>query len=452
MPATAPPLDSRGLPASVDAEIVILGSILLDDRHYAEAASRIQEYHFSLDSHRRIYAAMRELHKRQQPIDIVTLTNELRRRVELESVGGVAYIASFTEGLPHKTSIGHWVDIVKDKATQREIYRIAEQAKEASLDGNDDANEILLNLNAQARDLLLDNQSTVTVESVKAFFERKYGSYDNYLRTDLLTGTIPTPWKRYNEKTGGGIQRKELTIIAARPSMGKSAWAVNMAIHAALRENKRVLLFSPEQSKEQVLDRAVCHMARVTLKEIRDPQGQLINSRYVEDALRDILNSNLFIDDSGGLTVEQIDARAEQQAAETGLDLIITDFLNYLDTSRLGSKGDNRALRLGLACVAIRNTGKRLNIGNILLTQQGRAEKGGSVRPPTLTDLKESGDIEQNADQVTFIHRPEYYAKEDTDAEDRGKADFIIAKQRNGPTETVRVYSKLEYFSFLDAA
>jgi replicative DNA helicase len=306
----------------------------------------------------------------------------------------------------------------------------------------------LATLHSKLREIAQETDGDAVVESAHQFFVRRYGDIDKYLAPREAGVHIPTPWKAYNDCTRGGIKRKELTVIAARPSSGKTAWAINVAAHAAIKHYQKVLFFSAEQPKEDLFDRAVCYLSKVTIDDMRAAQKRFVQDTYVRDAISDILESHLFIDDSGKLTVDQIDARAEIRFTAGGLDLMITDFLNTLDIGKLGAKNDNRTLRLGLASLAIRNTGRRLNVGNILLAQQGRPPKGGKVAEPTLSDLRESGDIEQNSDQVAFIHRPEMYG--DDDPEVKGKAFFIIAKQRNGPLAKIPVLFQGEYFSFSD--
>jgi replicative DNA helicase len=440
----------RGLPASVDTERIIFGCILLDDRHYAEAATTLTARHFALDTHQRIFAAMERLHGKQQPIDIITLIEELRHKREVESVGGVAYLASLTEGMPQKLNIGQYVRIVKQKAMLRDVILAADRAMNDATDNPDEPEAVIQALQSELREIVSDNETTTTVESVSEFFIRKYGSVDKYLTVAPDTVAISTPWARYNAITKGGIRRKELTIVAARPSMGKTAWAINLASHVAVRLQKKVMLFSSEQPKEQILDRAVCALAHVTLDELRSKQQKFTQTQYVTDALTDLMRAFLYIDDTGNLNVDQIDARAELRSTSGGLDLMITDFLQNLDPgARFAKSKDTRAVQIGIQTKVLRNTGRRLNVANVVLAQTGRADKNAKVVLPRLSDLRESGDIEQNADQVTFIHRPEYYETEVSE-ETKGDAEFVVAKQRNGSIGTVRTKFHGEYFSFAD--
>jgi replicative DNA helicase len=300
-------------------------------------------------------------------------------------------------------------------------------------------------LQARMREIASDHDSAVVVESTRAFFIRRYGNVDAFLKPPERAAGILTPWKQYNELTDGGIKRQELTIAAARPSMGKTAWAMNVAVYAAVKLGMKVLFFSAEQSKEQIFDRAVCSIARVTMRELRDTQARFTQTSYVNDAIQDLVSSFLWFDDTGDLTVDQIDARAELKSRTDGLDLMVTDFLQYLDPGRFARKNDTRSIQIGNMTKSLRNTGKRLHVGNLVLAQTGRKD---SSSAPSLSDLRESGDIEQNADQVTFLHRPEYYDKVDPDK--KGVAEFIIAKQRNGPTDTARTQFMGKYFSFVD--
>ncbi|MDQ1693585.1 MAG: replicative helicase [Acidobacteriaceae bacterium] len=435
----------RGMPASPDAERSILGAILLENAHYHEAAEKkLTADDFSLDSHRRIFGRMDELIGAGRHVDLVTLVEELARRKEVESVGGVAYIASLTEGLPRRISIEEYVRIVKDKSLLRQLIHVCNTAMTQAVDQSEDALEVL---NAAESALLEVSERGLTRDfsNIPSIVKQHFGTIDNIWKLKREVTGLATHFKDFDRMTSG-LQPAELIIIAARPSMGKTAWAINIAQRAALEDGKVVGIFSLEMSSESLLRRMLASEAFVNMRKIqsgfisRDDQDALI------EAAAKLTESNVWIDDTPGISLAEMRAKARRLKQQRGLDLIVVDYLQLMSATLPGAAGkrhENRTQEVSAISRGLKALAKELNVPVIALSQLSRAsEQRGGDKKPMLSDLRESGSIEQDADVVAFIHRESYYNKDENGEEDpdsKGKAEIIIAKQRNGPTGSVHL-------------
>jgi replicative DNA helicase len=443
-------LDS-GLPANVDAEKTILGAILLDNQALSEAEERLVADDFSLDSHRRIYQRMQELGNEGRAVDLVTLANELSKYKEIESVGGVAYLASLTEGLPRRPVIEEYIRIVKDKSLLRQLMLICSAAIARAADQSETALEVL---NSAESGLLAVGEKGISkgLASLEEIVAGSFGSIDNlYSQAREVTG-LATHFTEFDKMTSG-LQKSDLVIIAARPSMGKTAWAINIAQNAAVKSHGVVAVFSLEMSKEALLRRMLAAEAMVDQRKLqtgflgRDDQGKLSN------ALERLVESKIFIDDTPGITLAEMRAKTRRLKQTNGgqLDLILVDYLQLMTMpSSGGRKIESRTQEVSAISRGLKALAKEMEVPVIALSQLSRAsEKRGDDKRPMLSDLRESGSIEQDADLVAFIHREPYYNrdKEMTDAE-KTQAEIIIAKQRNGPTGTVELAFLSNYTLF----
>lgn len=435
-----------GLPASLEAERTILGAILLDNNAYNEAAEKIGADDFAQSAHQRVFARMAELIDSGRPVDIVTLAEELARRKEIESVGGVAYLASLTEGLPRSLAIDEYVRIVKDKSLLRQIITISSNAITRAADQSEDAIDVL---NAAEGALLQVTERSISqgFASIPDIVRGSFGSIDNLFSEGHreVTG-LATHFDEFDKMTSG-LQESELVIIAARPSMGKTAWAINIAQNAAVKGSKVVAVFSLEMSRESLLRRMLASEAIVDSQKIqkgflsRDDQERLTN------ALERLAESRMFIDDTPGISLAEMRAKSRRLRQQQGsLDLIVIDYLQLMTGTPIGSgakRFENRTQEVSAISRGLKALAKELKVPVIALSQLSRAsEQRGGDKKPMLSDLRESGSIEQDADVVAFIHREAYYNRDENgqpDPETEGKAEIIIAKQRNGPTGSVQL-------------
>src|SRR5580698_7347623 len=443
--ATIPDLRlDQGLPANVDSEKTILGAILLDNAAHAEAAEKLESEDFSLDSHRRIFQRMSELIDSERAVDIVTLANELARFKEVEAVGGVAYLASLTEGLPRRPVIEEYVRIVKDKSLLRKLMLICSAAIARAADQGETALEVI---GAAEADLLKVSEKGVGqgFQPLYQIVQNSFGSIDNlYKQSREVTG-LATNFIEFDRMTSG-LQKGELIIIAARPSMGKTALAINIAQNAAINSKAVVAVFSLEMSKESLLRRMLASQAWVDQRKLqtgflgRDDQDKL------RRALEDLVESKVFIDDTPGISLAEMRAKTRRLKQANGgqLDLIVVDYLQLMSASlpsQGGKRFENRTQEVSAISRGLKALAKEMEVPVIALSQLSRAsERRGDDKKPLLSDLRESGSIEQDADVVAFIHRESYYNRDEEMSEsDKAKSEIIIAKQRNGPTGTVHL-------------
>jgi replicative DNA helicase len=442
--ATIPNLAfDAGLPANIDAEKTILGAILLDNAAHAEAAEKLEAEDFSLDSHRRIFLRMTELMNAQRAVDIVTLANELARLKEIETVGGVAYLASLTEGLPRRPVIEEYIRIVKDKSLLRRLMLICSTAIARAADQGETALEVLDAAESQLMEVS-ERGITQGFQSLDQIVQHSFGTIDNlYKQSREVTG-LATGFTELDRMTSG-LQRGELIIVGARPSMGKTALAINIAQNAAVNHNAIVAVFSLEMSKESLLRRMLASQAWVDQRKLQT--GFLAGADHAKltNALGQLVESRLFIDDTAGISLSEMRAKARRLKQNAGgLDLIIVDYLTLM-TATVPSSGkrnyENRTQEVSAISRGLKALAKELNVPVLAAAQLSRAsERRGDDKRPMLSDLRDSGSIEQDADVVAFIHREAYYNRDEEMSEaDRAKSEIILAKQRNGPTGTVHL-------------
>jgi len=431
-----------GLPANTDAEKTILGAILLDNAAHSEAAELIDADDFSLDSHRRIFLRMTELMNEQRPVDIVTLANELARYKEVEAVGGVAYLASLTEGLPRRPVIEEYVRIVKDKSLLRRLMGICSAAIARAADQSETALEVI---GAAESQLLEVSEKGITrgLQALDLIVQNSFGSIDNlYKQAREVTG-LATDFTEFDRMTSG-LQKGELIIIAARPSMGKTAFGINIAQNAAVNHEAIVAIFSLEMSKESLLRRMLASQAWVDQRKLQTGFLGREDQVKLQRGLEQLVESRIFIDDSAGISLAEMRAKARRlRQTAGGLDLILVDYLQLMSAtlpSAGGKRYENRVQEVSAISRGLKALAKELDVPVIALSQLSRSNEKRDDKRPMLSDLRESGSIEQDADVVAFIHREAYYNRtEEMSESDKAKSEIIIAKQRNGPTDTVHL-------------
>ena len=442
--ATDPHLE-RPLPRNLEAERSVLGAILLDNHTLNTAIEKLRTEDFFLDPHRRIFERMISLGEAQQAIDLVTLTEDLHRRGELEAAGGAAYLAQLIDGVPRISNVEHYARIVKEKAVLRNLAHRALAIQELALDAEEDADAILDRAESSIFELADDRVRAGLIgvkELVSQNFERLSRIFTEGRRiTGLATG--------YPELDNelAGLQQSELIILAARPSMGKTAMALNIAENVAMRKNKPVAIFSLEMSKESLLVRLLASRARVDAHKFRTGHISRDDWSNITNALNDLGEAPIWIDDSASITVMEIGAKARRLARDKGLSFVVVDYLQLIAArGRFG----NRNEEVSSISRSLKGLAKELKVPVMVLSQLTRAPER-DVRDPQLADLRESGAIEQDADVVLFISRPDFYNREAPE-EKRNETKLIIGKQRNGPTGMIRFVFNSHYTRFEVAA
>src|ERR1700750_918920 len=440
-------------PTSVHAEITILGAMLVEPVAIIDATMLLKTDDFALDSHRKIYSAILHLSELGHGVDIVTGTDLLSKKKELDSVGGLPYLASLSEGLPRKLSIESYVRIVRDKSLMRQLLSVCDMGMVEASDQSREALDVLNQVTSRLTEIS-EHAVTGGFSDIAAIVKDSFGSMDALYEQGREVTGLATHYIEFDRMTSG-LQDSELIIIAARPSMGKTAWAINIAQNSAVRDGKVVAVFSLEMSKESLLRRMLASEAMVNSRKIqtgflpKEDKGKLMA------ALERLIESKMFIDDTPGITLAEMRAKARRLRQQEGrLDLIVIDYLQLMTASSgPGKKGfENRNQEVAAVSRGLKALAKEMKVPVIALSQLSRAsEQRGGDKKPMLSDLRESGSIEQDADVVCFIHRDSYYNKDengDEDPESKGKAEIIIAKQRNGPTGSVHLAYLSDYTRF----
>ena len=443
---------SEGLPASLHVEVAVLGAMLLDGVAISDATAKLKAEDFSLDSHQRVYNCIIELMSKGHGVDALTVGNELSRRKELDSIGGPAYLAYLSEGIPRNFNIESYVRIVKDKSLLRQLMSIFHDGATRASDQSEDAISVLGDVEAKLADVA-DSAIQRGFSGIAEIVASSFGTIDKlYEQGREITG-LKTHYIEFDRMTSG-LQDSELIIIAARPSMGKTAWAINIAQNAAVHDGKVVAVFSLEMSKESLLRRMLASEALVNSRKIqtgflpKEDKGKLLA------ALERLMESKMFIDDTPGINLAEMRAKARRLKQQEGrLDLIVIDYLQLM-TGSVGSaqkKFENRTQEVSAVSRGLKALAKEMKVPVVALSQLSRgSEQRTGDKKPLLSDLRESGSIEQDADVVAFIHREEYYDRENEDL--KGKAEIIIAKQRNGPTGSCHLAYMSDYTRFENLA
>jgi replicative DNA helicase len=426
-------------PQNIDAEKSVLGAILMDKEAVIQVAEFLLPEHFYDPKHRDVYQAALELFEEGLPIDVVTLSDRLKNKELLEKIGGRAFLAELVESVPTASHAEEYAHIVKDLSIRRKLISASSKIGTLAYQKDREISEVLdeseQELFAISQDSLRDRFKPLR-ELLKDAYERAESINQ---KDDKLTG-VPTGFKVLDSLIGG-LQPSDMVILAARPSVGKTALALDVARHAAVVEKKKVAFFSLEMSDTQLMERLLGMQARVPFWDLR--MGKLKDKAFerLADAMGQLAEAEMYIDDKPGQSVMEIRAKARRLEIEHGIDMIVVDYLQLMHSRNL----ENRVQEVSEISLAMKNMARELNVPVLVLSQLSRAVENRSDRIPQLSDLRESGSIEQDADVVIFIHRPEQY---DPDTDRKGIADLVVAKHRNGPTGIYEVAFVKELGSF----
>ena len=435
--------EARVPPQSIEAEEAVLGGILLDNRAFDQAVESLSAEDFYRESHRRIYQALIDLDEKGEPADVITLTECLKRRGDLEAAGGAASIAELVDRTATAANVGFYAKIVRDKAILRRLVEAGSDIAQKAGMGASDVGEIL----DQAEQSVLDiaNRRMRPFAPLEEIVVSAVSQIEElYHNPSALTG-LPSGLMDLDRLTSG-FQRADLIIIAGRPSMGKSALATNVGQYACGETGKAVGLFSLEMPKEALVMRMLCGEARIDSTKVRT--GALTDDDFPRLAMAagQLADLPFFIDDTPGLSVLELRAKARRLKRENedkgGLGLIIVDYLQLMQAHR---SVDNREQEISMISRSLKALAKELDVPVIALSQLNRAVEARADKRPMMSDLRESGAIEQDADVIAFIYRDDFYNKA---SPDQGVAEVIIAKQRNGPQGTARLAFRKEFTRF----
>ena len=428
-------------PQNLEAEQSVLGSMLIDRDAIITSTELLRTTDFYREGHQRIFQAMVSLAERSEPVDLVTLVEELRQQNQLASMGGVPYLTTLANIVPTAANVGYYARIVREKSVLRSLINTATRIVTRGFEAKDNVDEIL----DEAEQAIFEVSQRSNPQGFASMKDILKGAFD---RIDNLWGNkggvtgVPTGFPDLDNITCG-LQNSDLIIIAARPSMGKTTLALNIAQHIAVNEKLPVAIFSLEMSKEQLVQRILCAQANIDAQRLR--RGFLSDDDYprLTKAAGPLAEAPLFIDDTASISVMEVRAKARRLKSEHGLSAI---FIDYLQLMRGSERSENRQQEISAISRSLKALAKELDVPVIALSQLSRAVEQREKKRPILSDLLESGGIEANADIVAFIYREGYYNQ---NAENRHETEIILAKQRNGPVGSVQLYFKESHNKFL---
>lgn len=429
-------------PHNLESEQCVIGSIIMEEETMVPVAEILNIEDFYIDAHKVIYESMLELNNERKPIDMVTVSNRLKEKGYLDQVGGVTYLTSITNMIPTTSNVKVYAEIVKKNSTLRKLIKASNDIISMGYEASHSLDDILNVAEKKIFDISQDRMSedfkpiSEVLTSVTAMIE------DVYSKGSDLTG-LDTGFIDLNNKLGG-FHKSDLILIAARPGMGKTAFALNLVANAAIRSKASVAVFSLEMSKEQLVQRLLSSQSNVALDSIS--KGKIADDEWkkLTDAMTILSSSGIFIDDTPGIKVSEIRSKCRKLKMEKGLDMIMIDYLQLMEAD---GRADNRQQEVSKISRSLKILAKEMNCPVVALSQLSRNTESGKDHTPKLSDLRDSGAIEQDADIVMFIYRDEYYTKMETKKKDL--AEIIIAKNRHGEISNIELVwiGKIQKFS-----
>ncbi|MCB2294601.1 replicative DNA helicase [Clostridium algoriphilum] len=420
----------RSLPYNLEAEQSVIGSMLIDKTAISSVVEVLKADDFYRDSHKVIFSAIFDLYQKDTPIDMITLLEHLRSAEKLEASGGITYISEISNSVPSTANLSSYIKIVDDKSILRRLIRASTEIMENCYNKQDDVDAVM-DLAEQKVFNISEKKNTGDFEPMNTVLERGFLEIERIFNNKGETTGISSGFPELDDKTAG-FQKGDMILIAARPSMGKTTFALNLAEYAALRQGKSVAVFSLEMSKEQLAYKLLCSEANVDMSKLRHGDLEDRDWENIAKASGPLAAAKIFIDDTAGTSVMDMRSKCRKLKMEHGIDMIVIDYLQLMT----GSNSESRQQEVSEISRSIKALAKEMQCPVIALSQLSRAPEQRTDHRPMLSDLRESGSIEQDADLVMFLYRDEYYNEE---TEDKNVAELIIAKQRNGPVGTVKL-------------
>lgn len=429
-------------PQNVDAEQALLGALMLDKEALFSVVEHVRTSDFYKEAHRIIFDCLLTLNDRNEPVDLVTLVEELRQRGDLEKVGGISYIASLANSVPTAANAVYYAKIVAEKALLRSLISVSTKIAQHGYEQNMEPWELI----DEAEKMIFSVTQRKARDGFALIKDVVVDTFEQIGQIKAQDGVTGVPTFKNLDYYLSGLQKSDLIIVAARPAMGKTSFCLNIAQNIGVKHGKTVAIFSLEMSKEQLVQRMLCAEARVDQSKVRTGFVNEEEWRRLSMALAPLSEAKIYLDDTPGITVMEMRAKARRLKAEKGLDLIVIDYIQLMQGGR---RSENRQQEISEISRSLKALARELEVPVLALSQLSRAVEQSSDKRPNLSHLRESGALEQDADVVIFIHRPEYY---DPDTEQKGIAEIIVAKHRNGPVGTAELAFLKEYTKFLDLA
>ena len=421
----------RSLPQSIEAEQSVIGAMIIDKSAIAQVFEKLNEDDFYRDGHKVIYKAIREMYAKDMAVDLVTILEYLKTTDMLDKAGGVTYISELSSSVPTTANLSSYIKIVEEKSTLRKLIKASTSIIEESYNSGGDVEKVIDLAQKKVFDIA-EKKDSKEYEALSDVLERGFLEIERLFNNRGAKTGVGSGIKDLDAKTSG-FQKGDMVLIAARPSMGKTTFSLNIAENAALKEGKSVVIFSLEMSKEQLAYKLLCSQANVDMLKLRTGNLEDDDWERIARATGPLANAKIYIDDTAGISVMDMRSKCRKIKMEHGIDMILIDYLQLMS----GSAGsDNRQQEVSEISRSIKALAKEMECPVIALSQLSRAPEQRADHRPMLSDLRESGSIEQDADVVMFLYRDEYYNKE---TEEKGIGECIIAKQRNGPVGTVKM-------------
>ena len=440
-------MNERTLPHNLDAEKAVIGSMFLSKYALGTIIEGLSKEDFYLDAHQRIFEVVKYLAEIGTPIDITTVTAELDKRKILGNVGGVEYLAEIINFVPTAANANEYIKIVYNTALRRNLIETATKIASEGFSSSDDIGDLLDTAEKQLFDVIKNRKGSEFRSIQDVLFKAQADLEKLASQKGEITG-VPSGFYDIDRLTSG-FHENELIIIAARPAMGKTAFALNLAVNIAVNAKKTVALFNMEMGAEQLISRMLASVGQIEMNKLRTGKLEHQDWKRVNEAISRLADTKMFIDDTPGMTVSEIRAKCRRLAnSKDGLDIVIIDYLQLISGSAKYS--GQRQQEVSEISRSLKTMAMELNIPVIALAQLSRSVEGREDKRPLLSDLRESGSIEQDADIVAFLYRDDYYNKESAIDESTSKSEFIIGKHRNGPTATIDLIFKRDTSSFFN--
>ena len=432
-------------PHDIEAEQAVIGSMLTDKDAVMSAFEKLKPESFYREDNKSIFEAMENLYNRSEPIDLVTVNDELTSMGLFEKIGGMDYLAILPDKVPTTANVEKYIEIVEEKWILRNLIKTANEIIELGYDPTENVEDIMNSAEKKIFDLIQNKNQKGYVDIKDILIESFSKLEDLYNKKQQITG-VPTGFAELDYKTAG-LHGSDLILVAARPAMGKSAFALNIAANAALKSNVPVALFNLEMSKEQLVNRLLCSEAMVDSNKVRTGKLEEGDWTKLANIVGPLSESKIYIDDTPGISIMEIRTRCRKLKMEKDIGLIIIDYLQLVQGS--SKRNSSREQEIAEISRSLKILAKELNVPVIALSQLSRAVEGRTDHRPMLSDLRESGSIEQDADIVMFLYRDDYYNQ---DSEEKGITEVIVAKHRGGSTGTIKLVWMGEYTKFANLA
>ena len=431
-------------PQNIEAEQAVLGAMLIKKEAIAEVSQLLKPADFYREAHRIVYETMLELFNKNEAVDLITVTEQLRKNDLLEKAGGIAFVTSLANAVPTAANVEYHARIVEEKAQLRNLINSATEIAGMAYEASDDITDVM----DKSEKMILEvaaRQNSGSFVPIKEILMDTFSKIEKLYETKGGITGLPSGFKDLDKLTSG-LQPSDLILVAARPSMGKTAFTLNIAQHVAVHENKSVAFFSLEMSKEQLVQRMLCSEGGIDSQRLRVGELEENDWEKLINAADRLSRAPIYIDDTAGITVMELRSKARRLKAEHDLQLIVIDYLQLMQ-GRSSKNSDNRQQEISEISRSLKALARELNVPVIALSQLSRSVESRQVKKPMLSDLRESGSIEQDADIVMFLYREDYY---DPETEHKNITDVIIAKHRNGPVDTVQLFFHKQFTKFAD--